>query len=99
MTRATANSWKTLPRPAQREPFGFFALFNDAEAAGACVFGLRLDTSPTGVRIVNSWVCRDPSSLAVSTKPLLAAVGADNPLRTPTHRSTCESGRLSGRPK
>jgi hypothetical protein len=92
MTRATVNSWQTLPPPAQREPLGFSVLFNDAEAealmqglipqamvdkwficfhdgwllfhrswTGACIYGLRLDGSPTGVRVVDSWVNRDPS--------------------------------------
>jgi len=91
MTRATIDSWKTLPPPAQREPLGFSALFSNSEAealmqgsipqamedkwficfqdpwllfhrswTGACIYGLRLEASPAGVRIVDSWVNRDP---------------------------------------
>ena len=32
MTRATIDSWKTLPPPAQQEPLGFSALFSNSEA-------------------------------------------------------------------
>ena len=28
---------------------------------GACVFGVRLDGSPAGVRVIDSWVNRDPT--------------------------------------
>lgn len=28
---------------------------------GACIYGLRLDGSPAGVRVVDSWVNRDPN--------------------------------------
>lgn len=39
MTRATITSWKTLPRPEQREALEFDALFDDTET-GALVQGL-----------------------------------------------------------
>src|SRR5690349_8009086 len=32
MTRATTNSWKTLPAPTLREPLGFDADFSDQDA-------------------------------------------------------------------
>lgn len=92
MARATLSSFKTLPAPTQREPLGFFATFNHAEAeaiangsipkamedkwficlheswllfhrswTGVCVYALRLEDSPGGLQVVDSWVNRDPN--------------------------------------
>lgn len=89
--RATIDSWKTHPAPAQREDLGFYATFTKPEAGALkrgfiprdmddrwficfhdswllfyrswtsyCIYGLRLDPTPEGMKVMESWVSRDP---------------------------------------
>ena len=93
--RATNESWKHLPPPAERESLGFEAAFTHDEAerimlgivpeqmedkwfiyfddswlrfhrswTGAYVYALKLDSSPSEMRVVDSWVNRNPQQYA-----------------------------------
>ena len=89
--RATINSWKTHPAPADQEDLGFSGTFTPKEAealkrglipqsmddrwfislddgwllfyrswTGFCIYGLQLDATPDGMKVMESWVSRDP---------------------------------------
>jgi hypothetical protein len=93
--RATNESWKHLPPPAEREPLGFEAVFTHDEVerimlgvvpeqmedkwfiyfddgwlrfhrswTGAYVYALKLDSLSSEVRVVDSWVNRNPQQYA-----------------------------------
>lgn len=65
-TDADADALKEglIPRQMEDKWFicfheGWLLLFRSW--TGACVYGLRLDGSPAGVRVVDSWANRDPN--------------------------------------
>ena len=51
-----------LPRDMDDEWFIFFSdgwLYFHRSWTGACIYGVRLDGSPTGVRVADAWASRD----------------------------------------
>ncbi len=51
-----------LPRDMDDKWFIFFSngwLYFHRSWTGACIYGVRLDGSPTGVRVADAWASRD----------------------------------------